>query len=78
MPDRNDDVQDTGEPIAELAELAAPIPAGFMERVRRRIDRRETGSQVLSLTWYGAAAVFFEFLRFFFEPFESKDRGGPS
>ena len=77
--DPRDDTIDTGDPVTELAELATAPSGGFLGRVRNRIERRQVGSHLLSLSWHGTAAVFFEFLSLFFAPFESSDdKGGPS
>ena len=80
-PDREDGVEgidpasiDTGEPIAELAELTAEAPQGFFGRLWQRIDRRRLGGEVMDFGWHGLFAVFAEFLNMAMEIF----RPGPA
>ncbi len=79
--DTTDDTDDLGEPIAELGQLAEAPSAGFLERLRRSLQRRSLGSQLASLGWSGLGAVLLEFLRMIYALFENKptdtDRGGP-
>ena len=64
---------DTGEPIAELADLVEPAEAGFFGRLWRRIDRRRLGSEIADLGWTGVFTVFIEYLSMLMEVFEAKD-----
>ena len=61
---------DTGEPIAELAELTVEAPRGFLGRLWRRIDRRKLGGAVMDFGWHGLFAVFAEFISMAMELFK--------
>jgi hypothetical protein len=73
-----EETEDLGEPIDELRELAEPPSAGFLDRLRRSLQRRSLSSQLASLGWSGLGAVLVEFLRMIYALFEDKptDRGG--
>lgn len=42
-------------PIEELRDLAIEPPAGFLQSIRRRLNRRFTLQQATELTWSGWA-----------------------
>lgn len=65
---------DTGEPIAELADLAHPASRSFFDRVRGRLQRRMVGGHFASLAWHGVAAVLLEFLKLIFGLLGQPDR----
>lgn len=64
---------DTGEPIAELAELLEPAKVGFFDRLWRRIDRRKLGAEVADLGWNGILTLFVEYLSMMTEIFQDKN-----
>lgn len=74
-----DETEDLGEPIDELRELAEVPSAGFIESIRRSLQRRSLGSQLASLGWSGLGAVAVEFLHMIYALFQDKpsDRGEP-
>lgn len=63
---------DTGEPIAELAELTAEPRTGFLGRLWQRIDRRRLGGEFTEFGWSGLYAVFIEFLSMAMEMFKTR------
>ena len=65
---------DTGAPIAELAGLGHPASRTFLDRVRRRLQRRMIGGHIASLAWHGVAVVLLEFLRLIFGLLGRPDR----
>ena len=72
------ELEDLGEPIAELRQLAEAPSAGFLGRVRASLRRREIGSHLVSLGWSGLGTVVLEFVRMIHALFQDKpnDRGG--
>lgn len=62
----NDDV-DPGEPIAVLAGYEQGASGGFLTRIRRRIQRRTTASQLALFWWEVPSLVLVEFLRIVME-----------
>jgi len=73
------DLDDLGEPIAELRELRDEPPSGFVARLLDRLRRRDLSRQLTTLGWTGFAAVLVEFLKLMFSMFETspRDEGGP-
>ncbi|NNF13435.1 MAG: hypothetical protein HKN72_09435 [Gemmatimonadetes bacterium] len=73
------DLEDLGEPIAELRELSHEPPPGFVARLLDRLRRRDLSRQLTTLGWTGFGAVFVEFLKLVFSAFEPspRDEGGP-
>lgn len=67
MNDEDTNDAETGEPIAELADLGAEVRSGFVGRVRRRIDRRELTGQLLGFSWTAPFTILIEFLGMIFE-----------
>lgn len=53
---------DTGQPIAELADIAEEPSPGFLRRLWGRIDRRRLGGDLADLTWQGVLSVVIEYL----------------
>lgn len=75
-----DDVDDLGEPIRELAtlELEEVPSSGFIMRLFNVLGRRNLTSQLAVLSWTGLGTVFLEFLKVVFSAFDTntQDRGG--
>lgn len=65
--------EDLDEPIRSLAELREQPGPDFLERIRSRIDRRETASHLVTLSWLGLATVLVEFAWLAGSAFGSKD-----
>ena len=67
---------DTGQPIAQLADLEVTPTAGFLGSLKRRIERRQTAGELSGLFYYGPILVVVEFLQSWFEAFghEKPDR----
>ncbi len=77
-PPGEEDV-DTGEPITELATLAAPIRVGFIGRLHRRIDRRTLANNAITASWHFPILVMLEFVVMIFEVLgfgKQDDEGG--
>jgi hypothetical protein len=55
-----DDDQDTGPPISALRELQHDTSPLFWRRVRHRIYRRQTASEIISASWEFPRIVFME------------------
>lgn len=51
---------ESGPPATELTEVEQEVSAEFVNKVRRRIHRRTTANQCLSLTWYLPKVVLVE------------------
>ena len=71
---------DTGEPVAELATLTAPVRLGFLDRLHHRIDRRSLANNALVASWHFPIMVVLEFLVMAFELLgigKEDDKGGP-
>ena len=58
---------DTGEPIAELADVAEDPAPGFVNRLWGRIERRRLGGELADLTWQGLVAIVVEYLGVVFD-----------
>ncbi|MBN1569116.1 MAG: hypothetical protein JXA73_14800 [Acidobacteria bacterium] len=70
-------LDDTEEPLTELAQLDLEASAGFWMRVRNKIERRVATAQVMSFTWNLPKLIFLEFLEIAFSIFPpAKDRKG--
>lgn len=59
------DDRETGPPIAELKEQEWEPSADFMARVRNKIHRRSTVSQVATFSWFMPKAVLIEMATLF-------------
>jgi len=57
------DDSNLGEPIAELANWAEPVPAELLERVRASIHRRETVAAAVDLSFGTLGTVFLAFIQ---------------
>ncbi len=73
----DDDIQDVGEPVAELRDLSMETEPGFYDRVRRRIERRSLASSFMDVAWLVPIMIFFELIGMVFESFGGggKNRG---
>ena len=71
-----EDLDDLGEPIAELRDLEEVPGRGFAARVMNTLRRRDLGSQLATLGWTGLAAVLLEFLQIVFSGFSTNDERG--
>ncbi len=72
----DDDIQDAGEPIAELRDLSQETEPDFIDRLRRRIERRSMASSFMDVAWIMPVLIFFEFVSMVFESFGSGTKGG--
>ena len=52
---------DPGVPIDQLASFERDVSTGFLGRIRRRIQRRTTVSQLVSFSWSVPILVLLEF-----------------
>lgn len=50
------------EPIEELRDFAVEPPSGFLQAVRRRLNRRVLVQQTVDLSWRGLIDVLRHFL----------------
>ncbi len=66
---------DTGEPIAQLRDLALSTSPRFLSRVRGRIDRRLLWRDVAVFSLSGLAHTTFEYLAMFFHFLQPGDHG---
>jgi hypothetical protein len=57
--------QDQGQPIAMLKEAAMAPSSDFIGRVRRKIHRRTTASQLASYSWHMPKVVLLEMANLF-------------
>ncbi|MCP3981399.1 MAG: hypothetical protein GY716_19035 [bacterium] len=65
------------EPIAQLRDLGVEPSAEFADRLRRRIQRRESSNHALWFSWHMPAAVALAFLDMVFALFGGgRDDGG--
>jgi len=71
-PGRQDDDVDTGQPIAELAQLGVEPAPGFIGAVRGRIHRRVLASDLVDLSWGALARAFVEYLTMVFGIFSHR------
>ena len=74
----NDHDERSEQRVGELEALAVEPSAGFTERLRRRIARRETSSYLVTALLEVPLAVILTFLELTFSLFHPKtgDRGG--
>ncbi|MDH4065238.1 MAG: hypothetical protein OEW19_12625 [Acidobacteriota bacterium] len=70
-----EDPGDLGAPVEALRDLALDVGGEFGPRVRRRIERRVLGSDLVELAWTAPLTVVLELLR---APFEWFQRGPKS
>jgi hypothetical protein len=61
--------QDPGEPIAELRDLSMETGPDFMDRVRRKIERRSLVSSFLDVAWLVPILILIEFFGMLFQSF---------
>lgn len=73
----DDELEDMGEPIAELRDLSVETEPDLFDRVRRRIERRSLASSFMDVAWLVPILIFFELIGMVFESFGggSKNRG---
>ncbi len=57
------------EPIAELADFSEPTSAGFLDRLKRRIERRIFASEVVDFSWASPGQILMQFLDMLFSGF---------
>ena len=57
-----DDDRDAGRPIEALWTLEQDTAPSFFNRIRRRIYRRTTASQLISVSWHLPGLVFAELI----------------
>lgn len=72
MNDPND------EPIAELRGLREEPSAGFVSRLRNRIERRRLSNDFVGLGWHLPGVVLLAFVEMIFSAFPGRTKGGPS
>ena len=72
----DDDIQDVGEPIAELRELSQETEPDLFERVRRKIERRSVASSFMDVAWLMPILILMEFVSMVFESFGGGKSGG--
>ncbi len=63
--DSSTDDQDPGQPIAILKEAAIAPSTDFIGRVRRKIHRRTTASQLATYSWHMPKVVLLEMVGVF-------------
>jgi hypothetical protein len=68
-PDDNED--EAGEPLAILADFQQEPSPHFLGRIRKKIDRRITASNVVAIGWHLPRLVLVEFLDMIFHVFGS-------
>lgn len=61
-PGAPDEDVEAGEPIGTLWQLEQDTSSSFLARIRRRIYRRTTTSQLISVSWHLPGIVFTELL----------------
>jgi len=77
--DDGSDVEDLGEPIAELRALEEDASGGFLAKVLSALHRRSLVGQMATMAWSASAQAFLEFLAMIFSVFdsgESKEKEG--
>jgi hypothetical protein len=52
LPGAPDEDREAGEPIGSLWQLEQDTSPSFLTKIRRRIYRRTTASQLISASWY--------------------------
>lgn len=78
MSDERDDIDETGEPVAELALLRAVPPVGFRGRIGRVLGRRRFASQILDLGLVAPLIVALEFISTIFQALMPASHNGDS
>ncbi len=58
---------ETGEPIGVLVDVELPASTGFIDGLRRRIERRRLANTVTGLAWNGPIVVLLEMLGALFQ-----------
>ena len=76
MPDDKLPGDEGDEPIAEIAALREDAGAGFLTRLRRRIERRSLTKQFLGFSWDFPKVILVELLEFVFSLFAPRHDGG--
>ena len=71
-----DDIQDVGEPIAELRDLSVETEPDLYDRVRRRIERRSLASSFMDMAWLMPILIFIELVGMVFGSFGGGKRRG--
>jgi hypothetical protein len=73
------DLDDLGEPLVELRDLAEPPSPALVARIRSSLRRRSLASQLASLGWSGVGSVFLEFIEMIRALLvdTTSNRGGP-
>ncbi len=66
-----EDLDNLGDPIAELHGFEETASAGFVGRLLRSLGRRRLGSHVATLGWSGLGQVMLEFLNMIHSLFQS-------
>jgi hypothetical protein len=72
-PQNQNDI-DTGEPIAELAELKETPPEGFLARIRGSILRRITTAEAIDFSLMALFQTFWEYLSMSIQALAGSDR----
>lgn len=57
-----EDEREAGEPIGTLWKLEQDTALSFFNKIRRRIYRRTTASQLISVSWHLPGLVFAELI----------------
>ena len=65
----DDDIQDVGEPIAELRDLSLEAEPDLYDRVRRRIERRSLATSFMSAAWLVPVLIVMEIISMVFSSF---------
>ena len=73
-----DDIQDVGEPIAELRDLSVETEPDLYDRVRRRIERRSLASSFMDMAWLMPILIFIELVGMVFGSFGGSGKRGES
>jgi hypothetical protein len=64
---------DPGEPIPELADLREEPSARFVTGVLGAVHRRQMGTRLLEVAWWGVTGLLSEFLEMVFRALRAKD-----
>ena len=62
----DDELQNAGEPIAELRDLREDTEPDLYDRVRRRIERRSLASSFMSAAWLIPIVILMEIVSMVF------------
>lgn len=74
MSDPDPETIDTGEPVEVLQALSVTPRAGFVQRIRASIQRRDLSSHFADFSWKAVTAVFLEYLSLAFGLLGGSDR----